>query len=293
VTGLPRDPPLAAFGEVCRLEILLTSAGPSPERPGASKRNRGLLSLAARGPAADGDLVFAVLCIYFCARLLLARERSWYLDRCIQTATPIAKALGLPIYIDHGEYLFLCIRVLFALRRLRAGLSEWYSPVEPGTGLHPRPAPASELKSFFPAVDANAWSSIYYPSRKGENPEELHARAVDFMRAFVPEAARRFPDARRVLLCSHAATVITLARALLGDPALPFRAGCCSLTHVIRRAGAEDVVGGWEAVLVGSGAHLKEGVQRDWGLEDIHIADGKVRGLVWKCAHAKPTVGDQ
>ncbi|KAG5733097.1 hypothetical protein E4T56_gene14020, partial [Termitomyces sp. T112] len=47
--------------------------------------------------------------------------------RCLQTAKPVSSALGLPIYVEHG-------------------LAEWYSPVAPGTGLHPRPGSAESLK---------------------------------------------------------------------------------------------------------------------------------------------------
>jgi len=35
-------------------------------------------------------------------------------------------------------------------------------------------------------------------------------------------------------------------------------------------------VGGWTARVLNDGSHLKDGAQRDWGFEDIQIADGKV-----------------
>ena len=76
---------------------------------------------------------------------------------------------------------------------------------------------------------------------------------------------------------SHAATVIGLARALCGNRELPFRAGCASITHAKRKSEGKEVVGGFEIVMLGSGKHLKDGLQRDWGFEDIQIADGKVR----------------
>ncbi|KAI0033153.1 histidine phosphatase superfamily [Vararia minispora EC-137] len=220
-TGLPRDPPLAAFGEVQAKETAEYFLSlPEDQRPTA------------------------------------IWSSPYY--RCLQTAKPIAEALGLPICVEHG-------------------LSEWYSPVEPGTGLHPRPAPAAALKPLFPSIDPDAWSSIYYPTRTGEDVDEVHARAADFLRVFVPEAERRFGErAKRVLLCSHAATVIALTRALLGQREMLFRAGCCSLTEVRR----EKDDGAWGAITVGSGKHLKEGLQRDWGFEDIQIADGKGKQVV-------------
>ena len=80
------------------------------------------------------------------------------------------------------------------------------------------------------------------------------------------------------MLVSHAATVIALARSLCGDRGLPLRVGCCSLTEFARKEGDQDwkVIGGWEAKRLADGAHLKDGASREWGFEDIEIADGKV-----------------
>ncbi|KAH7915802.1 histidine phosphatase superfamily [Hygrophoropsis aurantiaca] len=227
VTGLPRDPPLAAYGETQAQELAdYFLSLPAEQRPTA---------------------VFS---------------SPYY--RCLQTAKPTSEALNLPIYVEHG-------------------LSEWYSPAAPGTGLHPRPAPAAELQAYFPTIDP-VWSSLWHPSRRGEDLPQLHARTAGVLGALIPEIEARFPGAKRVLLVSHAATVIALARALLGEPALPLRVGCCSLTEVVRREGAETgtgrgtvgVLGGWRALRLVDGAHLKEGASRDWGFEDIVIANGKV-----------------
>lgn len=115
---------------------------------------------------------------------------------------------------------------------------------------------------------------------------DVHDRCGAFLGALVPEVERRFPAApapeekegghRRILLCSHAATVIALARELVGDRSLPLRIACCSLTQVKRKEGAGEVLGGWEAQVLGGGEHLKDGCQRDWGFEDIEIANGEV-----------------
>ncbi|ETW87257.1 hypothetical protein HETIRDRAFT_437817 [Heterobasidion irregulare TC 32-1] len=228
-TGLPRDPPLAAFGETQAQEVAdYFLSLPEDQRPTA------------------------------------IWSSPYY--RCIQTAKPVAIALGLPIFIEHG-------------------LSEWYSPVAPDTGLHPRPANAAALRAHFPEIDPDAWASVWYPPRAGEDVQQVHDRAAGFVSAFVPEVPRRLTHnggggPARVLLVSHAATVIALARALVGDRALPLRIACCSLTRVERKAGVVDGVqpieGAWEARLLGDGSHLKDGNQRDWGFEDIEIADGQV-----------------
>lgn len=156
------------------------------------------------------------------------------------------------------------------------GISEWYSPVLPGTGLHPRPAPAATLRAFFPdTIDANAWTSVWLPPRTGEDVAAVHARAAGFLDLFVPAVEHAFPDCTHVLLVSHAATVIALTRALVGDPTLPLRVGCCSLTEVARVPGGSPL-GGWEARRLTDGTHLKGGASREWGFEDIEIAHGQV-----------------
>ena len=161
---------------------------------------------------------------------------------------------------------------------LPAGLSEWYYPVEPGTGLHPRPASASALKAYFPEID-DSWSSVWYPSRKGEDTAALHDRLSGFLSALIPEVQRRFAGAhKRILLVGHAATVVALARELVGDRSLSFQAACCSLT-VLDRKDAVAGVGGWTAKVLGDGSHLKDGLLRGWGFEDAAIEKGVV-GIV-------------
>jgi len=220
VTGLPRDPPLAAFGISQAQETAeYFKSLPVKERPTA------IIS------------------------------SPYY--RCLQTSQPISVALGIPIYAEHG-------------------LSEWYSPVNPGSGLHPRPSSASALREYFPEVD-DTWSSIWYPSRKGEDVEACHDRVGGMLESLIPEIDRRFMGKhKRILLVSHAATIIAVIHELLGIRDLPLRVGCCSLSTMKRREGAEKIVGGWKAVRVADGQHMKDGATRDWGFEDIVIADGKV-----------------
>jgi len=220
VTGLPRDPPLAAFGETQAQEVAHHFQSlPVEERPTA---------------------IFS---------------SPYY--RCIQTSKPIAQALGLPIFIEHG-------------------ISEWYSPIVPGTGLHPRPASATSLQAFFPEID-DSWSSVWYPSRKGEVVDEVHKRTAGFLEAFIPEVERRMPATHsRILLVSHAATIITLIRELAGDRELAVRVGCCTLTDIKRKADRKEVLGAWTVKTLATGNHLRDGALRDWGFDDIVISSGKV-----------------
>ncbi|KAG6878406.1 hypothetical protein C0993_007588 [Termitomyces sp. T159_Od127] len=198
--------------------------------------------------------------------------------RCLQTAEPISSALGVPIYVEHGERASLPSPHCSTPTHPPApGLAEWFSPVVPGTGLHPRPGSAASLQQHVPAIDP-AWSSVWYVPRRGEDVPQIHDRTDAFLDVFAAEIERRFPATHeRVLLVSHAATVIALVRGLLGDRALPVRVGCCSLSEFERIPDARSMLGGWKALRVADGSHLKDGASRDWGFEDIEIAGGKVR----------------
>lgn len=147
--------------------------------------------------------------------------------------------------------------------------------MEPGTGLHPRPSSAKSLRQYFSEIDPS-WSSIYYPSREGEDVDGCHNRCADFLAALVPELNRRFDGKhKRILLVSHAATIIALNRALLGDRDKPMRVGCCSLSEF-----KNDGCVKWLGVKIADGAHMKDGSTRDWGFEDIIVENGEVRPLL-------------
>ncbi|KAG6336954.1 hypothetical protein ID866_2148 [Astraeus odoratus] len=220
ITGLPRDQPLAAYGEAQAQELAeYLQTLPESKRPTA---------------------IFS---------------SPYY--RCLQTSLPVARSLNLPIYVEHG-------------------IAEWYSPAAAGTGLHPRPMSASDLKAYFPDIDPS-WLSIWYASRKGENVEEIHARVNGFLELFVPEVETRFKDKHRsILLVSHAATTIALCKGLLAQPDMPLRVGCCSISEFSRKLDASRILGGWNVELLADGTHLKDGTSRDWGFEDIKVANGKV-----------------
>ncbi|PBK77277.1 phosphoglycerate mutase-like protein [Armillaria solidipes] len=209
-TGLPRDPPLAALGEVQAQECASYFLSlPEDERPTA---------------------IFS---------------SPYY--RCLQTASPVSTALGIPIFVEHG-------------------LSEWYSPVEPNTGLHPRPGPASSLEPYFPGQISSDWDSIHYPSRLGETVDEVLVRVETFLQDFLPLR----PKGERLLIVSHAATIAALVRLLSGERDMPIRIGCCSLSQFHQNGNT------WTRVKTADGSHLSGGSLRDWGFQDIEVDNGRV-----------------
>lgn len=128
------------------------------------------------------------------------------------------------------------------------------------------------LKTHFPSIDAEGWASIWYPSRTGEDLDEVHARAAGALSALVQAVERRSAGGadrpvKSILLVSHAATIVAAVRALVGDRELPLRVGTCSVSVLRRKAGdaGKGVGGGWEPRVLADGRHLKDGPSRDWG----------------------------
>jgi len=154
------------------------------------------------------------------------------------------------------------------------GISEWYHPVQPGDRLTPTPLLGYIFTATFPEID-DSWSSLWYPSRKGEDLQEVHARTAGFLEVFVPEVERRMPTTHsRILLVGMQHCCSTYQRAY-GYRNLPLRVGCCTLTDLKRKTGAK-VLGNWTAKALASGDHLSQGVQRPWGFEDLEISEAEV-----------------
>jgi transcription factor C subunit 7 len=142
---------------------------------------------------------------------------------------------------------------------------------EPPTQLHPRPGSAESLQAYFPEVAPDGWRTVYYPPKAGEDVAEVHERARACLGALLP----RLGAHTRVALFTHAATAITLARALLADARAPLRVGCCTISVFDRAPDAPGDAalgpGLWVPERLADGSHLKEGALRDWGFEDILI----------------------
>ena len=152
--------------------------------------------------------------------------------------------------------------------------SEYYQPTLPGTGLHPRPPSSHKLRAHFPRVSVSTHDTpLLYASRNGETFSGIHDRADEFIRILVQHMKSNFPHIRRVVLFSHAATVIALSRAIVKDRTLGVRAGTCSLSRFDRvipssaeggtdgKEDEDDGVGKWRCTLNGWTGHLKSGEQ--------------------------------
>jgi len=75
---------------------------------------------------------------------------------------------------------------------------------------------------------------------------------------------------RNILIVSHAATVIALTRVLAGEPEMVMRVACCSLTTLERPKELQGKsVGVWKIGKLTDGAFLTNGLERDWGFEDV------------------------
>jgi transcription factor C subunit 7 len=170
------------------------------------------------------------------------------------------------------------------------------------------------------------WKPTSLVTRKGESIAEFYGRCEEFLRAFVGRIDGRDPRPSvalpggvgtvrsgsgdkgvgvghaRILLVSHAATVIGLARALTGDGEVVrvMRVGCCTLTALCRSPSWTEsppssstttsqytptstptlTLGGREVWAVrgtpADGSFLSGGVERSWGMADVETHAGVV-----------------
>ncbi|KAK9449537.1 histidine phosphatase superfamily [Limtongia smithiae] len=166
--------------------------------------------------------------------------------RCLQTINGLADSLDLEIYGENG-------------------FGEWYGRTRDS---HPRAAPPTILKSFFRRVKDD-YEPITVPSIQGETLDELHQRAETVLQKMIDICNAEAREIKTVLICAHAATVIALGRALVGDASFDVRTGTCSI-GLYESRGTDNKVGMWECKLNGFTEHLQDGEERHWSFEDGH-----------------------
>ncbi|GJP95510.1 hypothetical protein CBS63078_5183 [Aspergillus niger] len=116
--------------------------------------------------------------------------------------------------------------------RTEPGLGEWFGPTT--FFHHPAPAPASILSSHFPTIlpssssEQTTYTPILHPSTRGETIAQLHDRVATTLSALIISVDEEIsaieaslPPSQRtskaILICSHAAPLIAMGRALTGD----------------------------------------------------------------------------
>ncbi|OJJ45695.1 hypothetical protein ASPZODRAFT_152709 [Penicilliopsis zonata CBS 506.65] len=114
--------------------------------------------------------------------------------------------------------------------RIENGLGEWFGSTTFFD--HPLPSPASALQSHFPTILSVSPETYYkphlLPSPRGETIPELHDRAATALAAIIADIDREIQSkeaaqsastprtSKAILICSHAATLIAMGRALTG-----------------------------------------------------------------------------
>lgn len=177
--------------------------------------------------------------------------------RCVETATPTAEILGLPIYLERG-------------------LGEWYKPHK----IVDIPPTIEQLRPYFSHLSDDWLWDTQIPSLKGETEEQIYARCKEFWRKFIPKFETKFPEVEAIMLVSHAATKIALGMALLdyknvreflrpehgGDgKTLRIEAGTCSLDKFLM-----NKLHKWMIDYVAKTEFLKGGCEMNW-----HFATSK------------------
>ena len=157
---------------------------------------------------------------------------------------------------------------------------------------HPTPAPLSILHNHFPYLSPSHKPAIK-PLSTGETLPQLHNRFAYALDRIITSLDSEPTQPRAVLLCTHAAGMICIGRALTGKmPAdvdeADFGCGTCALSVFVRRKQSEGedeveawdenrpevvpnvdwvgkgVKGGWECVVNGDCTHLEGGEERTW-----------------------------
>lgn len=172
------------------------------------------------------------------------------LYRCLQTLRPTSQALfaqgkaGGKIRIDRG-------------------LGEFYGKAP---WKHASPATLEVLMQHFKDLDAE-YVGPHTPPLNGELIQELHERVKNSIGHIIETLDKDPEGPKTLLICTHAATMICLGRALTGKmPEDPdeddFQCFCASLSTFKRRS--PELVGSWECTKNSDTSYLSEGAQRGW-----------------------------
>ncbi|KAL4402084.1 hypothetical protein ACI68E_001736 [Malassezia pachydermatis] len=197
--------------------------------------------LTARGEEQTGELSS------FFASLPAEEQPQWIVcspyTRCLRTAMPVAECLHIPVGVEPG-------------------LAEWFAPAFPqDTGVHPSPRTGEHVVDEFPTISL-AWTPLLYPDPHGETIPALHERMREVMRRIEKRCAAW--GIERVLLVSHAASIIALGRMIQTIASyedvreMPIRAGTASVSKYTRAGNV------WHQEYNGATSFLLHGEERAW-----------------------------
>jgi transcription factor C subunit 7 len=182
------------------LLILKLSRLPPPVRPHRFFLTLGIRddpALASHGIAQTEELTKHILSLPHLPQKIYCSP--YY--RCVQTITPLAKALQLPVYID-------------------LGIGEWHGLLHyPNSPDHPVPLDVDKWSTFFPKVDFRRGETGINAEPRGETMQGIHDRVHKALDIIIRQADK--DGLHTIILCTHAATNIALGRALTGDPVVP------------------------------------------------------------------------
>lgn len=213
----------------------------------------------------------------------LIYSSPWY--RCLQTLLPFTTALAKDRSSNDD-----------------AATSVSRIHVEPGVGEffgrarfeHPSPAPLDQLRTLFPHLHGDQ-DPVIVPSSNGETIAQLHDRVAYCLRGVIRRANADPQGPRALLICTHAAVMIAVGRALTGrmpedEGEDDFKCFTCSLSKYVRRRGKDGeakevekwtpadperipdvgwrddggVEGGWKCEVDGDCSFLAGGEERGW-----------------------------
>ncbi|KAL1953231.1 hypothetical protein VTO42DRAFT_3373 [Malbranchea cinnamomea] len=231
--------------------------------------------------------------------------------RCLQTIQPSVEALK-ELQKKDAKQDDVDLNV-----RIENGFGEWFGRA---SFTHPGPAPLDVLQPLFPTIlpqTGLAYKAQIFPSPHGETIAQLHDRVataldvvIEHVDAEIAAYERDHPEARdqsrAIIICSHAAPLIAMGRALTGhmpeDPTTEdFNVFTAGLSTFKRRKhlsgedksvlvsgdasgtlsarkipdwrGGRGIRGGWDCIKNGDCSFLSGGAERGWhftGEEDFN-----------------------
>lgn len=219
-----------------------------------------------------------------------------------------------PVDLIYSSPFYRCLQTLLPFVNAQAekkGKDKVIVNVEPGVGEfyglarfdHPSPAPIDELNKHFNHLQVVQPPTIV-PSTKGESIPQLHDRVAYCLQRLIARADADPSGPKTLLICTHAAAMIAIGRALTGrmpedEGEEDFNCFTCSFSKFVRRnqssatatngavngdaklnsdwkpetpdqipqIGWQDgngVGGGWDCVVNGDCSFLDGGEERGW-----------------------------